>query len=131
MRARFVVVNVMMLAVLIAAWRIGMFGAVPALGEIEIVMLAALACYGSVGFAAAFAGRWESARHLANGIPMWGMAFTGLGMLLAVTHLRSLTPDGLSAVFRDFVFAISPNVLAVALMAWLREVLWWCHGAET
>jgi hypothetical protein len=130
MRPRFAVLNAMMLAVGVAAWRLGLCAAVPALGRAEAIMLGALAAYAAVGFAAAFAGRWEIARHVANGVPMWALGCTGLGMLLAVDGVHALTPAAMAGVFRDLAFAISPNVAGVVLMAWLRELVWWCGGEE-
>ncbi|HTU55748.1 MAG TPA: hypothetical protein VMF62_17425 [Acetobacteraceae bacterium] len=130
-RPCFVIVNVMVLALGAAAWRAGLFAAVPALGAEETAMLAGLAAYAAVGFAAAFRGRWETARHIANGVPMWALGCTGLGMLLAVDGLRDLTPAAMAEVFRNLAFAISPNIAGVVLMAWLRELIWWCGGEPT
>ncbi len=130
-RPCFVVVNVMALAVGAAAWRAGLFAAVPALGADETAMLAGLAAYATVGFGAAFRGRWETARHIANGVPMWALGCTGLGMLLAVDRLHALTPAAMAEVFRNLAFAIAPNIAGVVLMAWLRELIWWCGGEPT
>ncbi|MDA8051044.1 MAG: hypothetical protein M0002_13760 [Rhodospirillales bacterium] len=129
-RPRFVVINVMVAAVGIAAWRAGLFAAVPALGGKEAAMLAGLSLYALVGFGAAWRGRWETARHIANGVPMWALGCTGLGMLLAVNGLHALTPAAMAVVFRDMAFAIAPNIAGVLLMAWLREAIWWCGGEE-
>jgi hypothetical protein len=126
-----VVVNVMVLAVGAAAWRTGLFAAVPSLGADEAAMLAGLAAYAAFGFGAAFCGRWETARHIANGVPMWALGCTGLGMLLAVDRLHALTPAAMAEVFRNLAFAIAPNIAGVMLMAWLRELIWWCGGEQT
>ena len=131
MRPRFVILNAMMAAVLIAAWRAGLLDAVPALGPDEAIMLGALGVYAAAGFCAAWFGRWQTARHVANGVPMWALACTGLGMLLAVNGLHSLTPAAMAQVFRELAFAIAPNIAGVALMAWLRETIWWCGGERT
>ena len=125
MRPKFVTVNAMVLALGFAAWRAGFFDAIPALGWREITMLAALGAYAAVGFAAALAGRFETARHIANGVPMWALGCTGLGMLLAVNGLGSLTPAALAAVFKGLAFAIAPNIAGVVMMAWIREAIWW------
>lgn len=130
-RPRFVIVNVMMGAVLIAAWQAGLFASVPALAGTEAAMLSILGIYAAVGFAAAWCRRWESARHIANGVPMWALGCTGLGMLLAVNGLHSLTPVAMAQVFRELAFAIAPNVAGVVLMSWLREAIWWCGGERT
>lgn len=130
MRARFVIVNALVLALFFAGWRAGLFAALPDLGGAELAMLGALGCYAGVGFCAAFLGDWRLAAHVANGTPMWALGCTGLGMLLAVTRLNALTPEALATVFRDLAFAISPNIAGVVLMAWIREVAHWCGGEE-
>ncbi len=93
-------------------------------------MLAALVLYSLVGFWAAFLGRWNVTAHIANGTPMFALAMTGVGMLLATLDLKELTPQALAGVFRDMVLAISPNILGVFLLAWLRELAFWCGDAE-
>lgn len=131
MRPRFVTINAMVVALAIAAWRAGLFAAVPELGAAELMLVGSLAVYAAIGFGAVWRGRFETARHMANGVPMWALGCTGLGMLLAVAQLHSLTPEAMARVFRELAFAITPNIAGVALMAWLRELLWWCGGAET
>ena len=93
-------------------------------------MLAALVLYSAAGFWAAFRGRWSVAAHIANGTPMFALAMTGLGMLLATLDLGELTPQALAQVFREMVLAITPNILGVFLLAWLRELAFWCGNAE-
>lgn len=93
-------------------------------------MLAALILYSLVGFGAGYLGRWSIAAHIANGTPMFALAMTGIGMLLATLGLKELTPQALAQVFRDMVLAISPNILGVFLLAWLRELAFWCGDAE-
>lgn len=128
LRPRFVTINAMVLAVGVAGWRLGLFAALPELGNAELMLLGFLGVYAAIGFGAAALGRWETARHVANGVPMWALGCTGLGMLLAVSGLHSLTPEAMARVFRDLAFAITPNIAGVAAMAWLREILWWCGG---
>lgn len=128
MRASFVTVNAMVLAVGVAAWRAGFFGAVPSLGWRELTMLVVLGVYSSIGFGAAFMGCFGTARHIANGVPMLALGCTGLGLLLAVNGLTTLTPEALAKVFRELAFAISPNIAGVVLMAWIREAMHWSAG---
>lgn len=130
MRPRFIVINVAILALIYSGWRIGLFEAFSYLGTAEIIMLAFLACYSLTGFIAAWKGQWGVARHVANGIPMWGLGLTGLGMVMAVARNGSLTEDGMLQTFRDLTFSITPNILGVALLAWIREIAWWCSGEE-
>jgi hypothetical protein len=118
------------LCLLLAAWRTGFFAFSTAFAPREVAMLAALVLYSLVGFWAAFLGRWNVTAHIANGTPMFALAMTGVGMLLATLDLKELTPQALAGVFRDMVLAISPNILGVFLLAWLRELAFWCGDAE-
>jgi hypothetical protein len=129
-RPKFLTLNVIAFCMLFAAWRTGFFAFSAAFAPREIAMLAALVLYSLVGFGAAFWGRWSTAAHIANGTPMFALAMTGLGMLLATLDLKELTPQALAQVFRDMVLAISPNILGVFLLAWLRELAFWCGDAE-
>ncbi|HEY5300106.1 MAG TPA: hypothetical protein VIJ55_05465 [Acetobacteraceae bacterium] len=130
MRPRFVVTNVVVAALAYAAWRFGVFTGFPALGRVEIVMVGFLAAYAALGAAAAFMGNWRTCAHIANSLPMWALTFTGLGLVLAVADLHSLTPEAMAVVFRNLAYSIIPNIVGVALMAWLRELAWWCARAE-
>ncbi|MGH7660808.1 MAG: hypothetical protein ACRENA_07840 [Vulcanimicrobiaceae bacterium] len=130
LRPRFITLNLIGLCVLFAAWRTGFFQFSSAFTPREVAMLAALVLYSLAGFLAAFRGRWKAAGHIANGTPMFALAMTGLGMLLATLDLTELTPQALAQVFREMVLAISPNILGVFLLAWLRELAFWCGGAE-
>ena len=130
MRPRFIVTNLTILALLYAGWRLGFFAGFPALAPLECVMLGFLALYAAFGAVAAFRDDWRTCAHIANSLPMWALAFTGLGLVLAVAGLNSLTPDAMAVVFRNLAYAIVPNIAGVALMAWLREIAWWCARAE-
>lgn len=129
-RPKFIVLNVMILCVGFAAWRAGFFAFSGTFAPREVALLVVLVIYSSIGFGAAFAGRWNVAAHIANGTPMFALAMTGLGMLLATLDLKELTPQALAQVFHDMVLAIAPNVLGVFLLAWLRELTFWCGDAE-
>lgn len=130
LRPKFVTLNLIGLCVFVAAWRAGFFQFVAAFTPREVAMLAALVLYAAAGFVAAFRGSWKVAAHIANGTPMFALAMTGLGMLLATLDLTELTPQALAQVFREMVLAISPNILGVFLLAWLRELAFWCGNAE-
>jgi len=130
MRPRFVVANVVIAALIYAAWRFGVFVGFPALGPVELVMVGFLAAYALFGAVAAFVGNWRTCAHIANSLPMWALTFTGLGLVLAVADLHSLTPEAMATVFRNLAYSIIPNIVGVALMAWLRELAWWCARAE-
>jgi hypothetical protein len=130
MRPRFVIVNLVVLALIFAGYRLGVLDRFPTLGPLECVMVGFLVLYAAAGAIAAFLGQWRSCAHIANSLPMWALAFTGLGLVLAVAGLHSLTPDAMAVVFRNLAYSIIPNIVGVALMAWLRELAWWCARAE-
>lgn len=129
-RSRFVVLNILGFCLWFAARYSGFFGFVGSFDAKEVVMLAALFAYSGIGFVAAFRGYWAVAGHVANGTPMFALAMTGLGMLMATSGLHELTPQALASVFREMVLAISPNILGVFLLAWLRELAFWCGNVE-
>lgn len=130
-RPRLIILNVMLLAVGIAAWRAGYLAAFELLGWQESLLLALLGAYTAVGFGAAWCGRWDTVRRVANALPAWGLAFTGVGLLLAAAGLHSLTPAALSAVFRSLVFAVAPNIVGVLGFAWLTMLANWAAGQDT
>lgn len=130
-RPRFIILNVMLLAVGIAAWRAGYLAAFELLGWQEGVLLALLGAYTAVGLGAAWCGRWDTVRRVANALPAWGLAFTGVGLLLAAAGLHSLTPAALSVVFRALVFAVAPNIIGVLGFAWLTMLANWAAGEDT
>lgn len=130
MRPRFVIVNVTVVALGVAAWLSGWFDGFVGLHRAEWAMLAFLAAYFAVGLRAAWHCDWTLARHIANGLPMWALGFTGLGLVMAVSGLTALTPDALATVFKNLVLAIVPNFVGVLLLVWLREIAHWCGGEE-
>lgn len=129
-RPTFITLNLIAFCIGFAAWRAGFFAFAGEFAPRELVMLVALVLYSLVGFWAAFLGRWNVTSHIANGTPMFALAMTGIGMLLATLDLGELTPQALAQVFREMVLAISPNILGVFLLAWLRELSFWCGDAE-
>ncbi|MDE2467391.1 MAG: hypothetical protein KGL35_01245 [Bradyrhizobium sp.] len=127
-RPRFVVACTAIVALGIAAWRGGLMDGFASISIYEAVMIAALCAYAGVGIIAAFRGRFDAARHVANGLPIVALCMTGAGILLAVAGLGALTPAALTGVFRNLALAISPNVVGIALMAAIREAMFWSAG---
>ena len=125
MRPAFLVVNVMFMALAMAAWFSGFFEGFPALDEREIAMLSLLGAYGAIGFGAAAMGKWDVAEHIGNGAPVIALAMTVIGLLFAVASLGALTPEALATVFKKMCVAVTPNALAVAILFWLRELQHW------
>jgi len=129
-RPRFVVVNAIAIALTAAAWQAGWLDGLTALTNAEWAMLAFLVAYFAVGLAAAFRRDWRLVAHIANGLPMWALGFTGLGLVMAVADLKAMTPETLLTVFRHLALAIVPNVCGVLLMVWLREIAFWSGDRE-
>ena len=127
-RPRFIIACTAIIALGVAAWWGGLLQGFASIAVYEAVMIAALGAYASVGIIAAFRGRFDAARHVANGLPIIALCMTGLGILLAVSGLGALTPSALTAVFRNLALAISPNVVGIALMAAIREAMFWSAG---
>lgn len=129
-RPRFVIVNAMAVALSAAAWYAGWLDGLAALTNAEWAMLAFLVAYFAVGLTAAFRRDWRLVGHIANGLPMWALGFTGLGLVMAVADLKAMTPETLLTVFRHLALAIVPNVFGVLLMVWLREIAFWSGDRE-
>lgn len=121
----------MLVTLLVVAWRSRMLTPFAALGWHEIALLGLLGAYTAVGIGAACRGRWAAVRRVANALPAWGLAFTGLGLLLAAAGLHDLTPAALSVVFRELVFAVAPNIVGVLGFAWLTVLANWAADEDT
>ena len=126
---RFLVFNSFMVCLLFLAWYCGLFAAIYSLCSYEYILLAALCVYASVGFVAAAKQKWSVVDHVANGIPMWALAATGLGMSLSVFTISNAAVS-LIPIFKTIALSIVPNILGIALMAWLREVAYWCGNED-
>lgn len=129
--ARFLIVNVMLAAVGIAYWQLGVFDAFPAIRGVELVLLGTLLCYGALGIGAAVVaartGDWRHVAHIANGAPKWALAFTGLGLVLAFSQIRTLD-GGALPLLQAAIYAILPNIVGIALLSWLSEIAHWAGG---
>jgi len=129
-KARFIVTNGIMAVMLFGAvmgnWFMGFFS----LGYIEIIMGGFLLMYFIGGAIAATRKRWDIVKHVANGLPMWALAFTGIGIINAAAGLVDASTEQLIQVFKNLALAIAPNIIGVLLMVWLREIAMWCSGEE-
>lgn len=128
-RAKFIVVNTFIVALGYLAYRAGFLNTFWSLGRVELVMLAALVAYAVIGFGCIFAGHVEHARHISNQLAIWGLSFTGTALMLAI-GIAVANHDSSRDMLISIAFAIAPNVVATALLAWLRDCAWWSAGAE-
>lgn len=128
--ARFIVINAIMITLMIGAtlgnWFVGLFS----LGYTELIMASFLFIYFMGGVIASFRHKWNIVRHIANGLPMWALAFTGLGIINAAVGLTGTSTEQLVEVFKNLALAIAPNILGILFMVWLREVALWCGYEE-
>jgi hypothetical protein len=129
-RQKFVLLHIMFGAILFGLYRLGVFSGLPNLGYLEYILISALALYGLGGIICALINKPETARHIANGVPMWALCFTVLGMVSAAGSITNLNNESLVLVFKNLAFAITPNAVGVVLMVWIRELTWWIYNEE-
>jgi hypothetical protein len=128
--AKFIIVHVTIAAVVFALWRAGALASLPKLSWVEVVLLGCLLLYALPGFIAAIQRKWTVVRHIGNGVPMWAICFTVLGLILTVTSIKDMTPESLTSAFRNIILSLAPNLLGMLLMNWLRELAWWLGHEE-
>lgn len=129
--AKFIVLNGIMLSLFAAGIWAGWFTGFLALGIVEYAMLVFLFVYFLGGAIAAIYKNWLIVRHVANGLPMWALAFTGIGIINAAVGLTGTSTEALIIVFKNLALAIAPNIVGVLFMVWLREIALWCGHEET
>jgi hypothetical protein len=129
--AKFIVINTMLISLLGSAWWAGFFDGFLNLHGMEYAMMLFLLAYFMIGIISSLFKKWEIVRHIANGLPMWALVFTGIGIINAAIGLANTETDTLLIVFKNLALAISPNIVGVFLMIWLREIALWCGHEET
>lgn len=129
--SRFIVVNTMLLSIVCVALWANFFAGFFILNKMEYAMIGFLFVYFLFGVIAAWRENWEVTRHIANGLPMWALTFTGIGIVNAAIGLTGTDTNTLLMVFKNLALAISPNIVGVFLMVWLREIALWCGNEET
>jgi hypothetical protein len=126
----FIVIHVTIAAITFALWRGGALASFPALNVEETVLLSCLVLYAIPGFIAVFQRKWAVVKHIGNGVPMWAICFTVLGLILTVASIKDMTPDSLTGAFRNIILSLAPNLVGMLLMNWLRELAWWLGREE-
>lgn len=121
----------MLISLLGSAWWADFFLGFSKLHGMEYAMISFLFFYFLIGTVASLLKKWEIVRHVANGLPMWALVFTGLGIINAVAIMTNTDTETLLSVFKNLTLAISPNIVGVFLMIWLREIALWCGHEET
>jgi hypothetical protein len=96
----------------------------------EIFLLGCLVLYALPGFIAVTQQNWKVVKHIGNGVPMWAICFTVLGLILTVTSIKDMTPESLTNAFRNIILSLAPNLVGMLLMNWLRELAWWLGHEE-
>jgi hypothetical protein len=128
--AKFVTVHVTLAAMVFALWRAGVFGVFPRLSPTELILVSLLGVYAIRGFIAMLQQHWADVRHIANSLPMYGLCFTVLGILLTMASVTDFSADALTRLLPPLIYALAPNMVGVALMIWMRELAWWMGHEE-
>ena len=128
--AKFVTIHVTVAAVAFALWRAGMFEIFPRLSTTELILVGLLGAYATRGFLALLQQRWEDVRHIANSLPMYGLCFTVLGILLTMASVKDFSAEAVTKLLLPLICALTPNMVGVALMVWMRELAWWMGHEE-
>jgi hypothetical protein len=128
--AKFVTIHVTVAAVAFALWRAGVFGIFPRLNSTELILVGLLAAYAIRGFIAMLQQRWQDVRHIANSLPMYGLCFTVLGILLTMASVKDYSTESATNLLLPLICALTPNMIGVGLMIWMRELAWWMGHEE-
>jgi hypothetical protein len=128
--AKFVTIHVTVAAVAFALWRAGVFGIFPRLSPTELILVGLLGAYATRGFIAMLQQRWEDVRNIANSLPMYGLCFTVLGILLTMASVKDFSAEAVTNLLLPLICALTPNMVGVALMIWMRELAWWLGHEE-
>lgn len=128
---KFIVLNLVGLAFLFVCWYAGLLSAFPSLARPELYMLGCLGVYSLLGFWGVLKHNYRTVSHIANGLPILGLAFTGLGLLLAINGMKSISPDTMLLAFKQLGFSITPNVVAVYGLFYLRELVHYLSEKES
>ena len=128
--ARFVTIHATVAAVAFALWRAGVFESFPRLNATELVLVGLLGAYAIRGFIAMLQQHWEDVTHIANSLPMYGLCFTVLGILLTMASVKDFSAEAVTKLLLPLICALTPNMVGVALMVWMRELTWWMGHEE-
>jgi len=128
--AKFVTIHMTVSAVVFALWRAGVFGVFPRLNSTELLLIGFLGAYAIRGFIALLRQRWNDVRHIANSLPMYGLCLTVLGVLLTMASVKDFSAESAAHLLLPLVCALTPNMVGVALMIWMRELAWWMGHEE-
>ena len=128
--AKFVTIHVTVAALAFALWRAGVFEVFPRLSSTELILVGLLGAYAIRGFIAILLLHWEDVRHIANSLPMYGLCFTVLGILLTMASVKDFSPNSAMNLLLPLICALTPNMVGVALMIWMRELAWWIGHEE-
>jgi hypothetical protein len=128
--AKFVTIHVTVAAVAFALWRAGVFAIFPRFSSTELILIGLLGAYAVRGFIALLQQRWDDVRHIANSLPMYGLCFTVLGILLTMASVKDFSTEAVTNLLLPLICALAPNMVGVALMVWMRELAWWLAHEE-
>ena len=125
MRPAFIVTNVILFSVIGAAGWLGLLSPLLLMPHYEIVISCFVALLWAFGIGAALLGKTKIVYHIANGLPMYGLAGTGISIILAITSVHALNSTTAFDVFRAVGLSLAINFEGIIGMIWLRELAFW------
>jgi hypothetical protein len=128
--AKFATIHATVAAVAFAFWRAGVFETVSRLSSTDLILVGLLGAYAIRGFIAMLQQHWEDVRHIANSLPMYGLCFTVLGILLTMASVKDFSTESVTNLLLPLICALTPNRVGVGLMIWMRELAWWIGHEE-
>jgi hypothetical protein len=101
------------------------FETVPRLSSTDLILVGLLGAYAIWGLIAMLQQHWDDVRHIANSLPMYGLCFTVLGILLTMASVKDFSTESVTNLLLPLICALTPNMVGVGLMIWMRELAWW------
>lgn len=125
--AKFLILNVMACGFLYICYLVGFLDFFSYMKNYEIFFLVFLLLYYAVGAFSVLFQKWNTAIHIANGLPIWALGGTGLTLIKIIIDLKIVNQGSLLQVFHGIALAIGCNIVGIMLMAFIRECVWWIN----
>lgn len=121
-RPRLIIVLVIFACLCVAAFMAGAIRFLGAVGTLEWGMIGALVAYFLFGVRLCWRGDWHKVGFIANGLPVYALVFTTLGIVGAAAH--GIDQSHMAETFNQMLLALVPNAVGTFLMQVLRELAW-------
>lgn len=118
MRARFVVLHILLVGLMSAAWLGGSLSLIMTADRVHaLVVIGAVMAY---GLWLAWCDDWDGAAWIGDKLPVIGLLGTVLGILLAIRDAQGMNLDtGRLQLFSEIGNSLVANLLGMAGYAWL------------